>query len=138
MIHFDQSPEYVAWAANVLKIHPKYFGNCTTLAFSHRGELVGVALYSRYNSINVEITIATTSPKWCSKQTLRAMFRYPFVQMKAKRMTAICRAGNARVRDIMARGGFIQEGELRHFYEDGENACIYGILPHEAERWING
>lgn len=137
MIHFDQSPEYVSWAASILKIHPRYFGHCTTLAFSHRGDLVGVVLYSRYNSVNVEITLATTSPKWCSRQHIGAMFRYPFVQLEAKRMTAICRASNTRVRDIMSRGGFKQEGELRHFYEDGESACIYGILPNEAARWMN-
>ena len=99
------------------------------------GEIVAVAIYNNYRPPNIEITFVTSSPRWASRRAIQAMLRYPFVQLRCARTTALTDARNARARALLRRIGFRPEG----FHADAlpnADAVSYGLLAKDAARWI--
>ncbi len=99
-------------------------------------KLVSGAVFNDYTGASVEITIYGRM----TRQTIRESMAYVFVQLKCLRMTARTRRGNARMRRILPRMGFVLEGVLKHFYGPSkqENALIFRLDAEQAQRWLNG
>jgi RimJ/RimL family protein N-acetyltransferase len=93
------------------------------------------AIYNNYRPPNIEITFVTSSPRWASKEAIRAMLRYPFVQLGCARLTAVTPAQNRPARAFLARLGFRQEGVHPDALPGGD-AVSYGLLARDAARWI--
>ncbi len=99
------------------------------------GELIGGAIYHQFTGNMIEISLASISPAWCSRKTLKAIFSYPFEQMGVTRMNAFCDKKNKKIRKIMERIGFKQEGCLRKALPNSHDAIVYGMLRDEC-KWI--
>lgn len=110
------------------------FGPCTALGFAKDGQLIGGVVYHAYRPPNIEMSIATISPDWCSRKGLKAIFEYPFNQLGCKRVTALCDSTNAKAINLVERLGYQHEGTLRQGHPDGD-AEIYGMLASEC-RWL--
>lgn len=141
LITFEFSENVVAWVGRQLQedFRPPAVGI---------GVLVdgvpacGVVYYEvEYDSTgkvhNVWVAIASVNKKWASRKSLSVLFGYPFKQLKAKRLTAIVAKKNKKSRSMVERMGFQLEGVSRCGFEN-DDACIYGILDTEAEKWIDG
>lgn len=102
-VHHSQ-PEYQAVTGymSVLiwgKTRPMPDG--TALLITHRDKALGAVLFHNWHPDHgtVEISIASTSPRWLTKKTIRAMADYVFNTLKAQagymrvdaRRTDICR-----------------------------------------------
>jgi RimJ/RimL family protein N-acetyltransferase len=77
----------------------------------------------------------TSSPRWASRGAIRTLLRYPFVQLRCARITAVTDAHNAQARAFLRRIGFRPEG----FHADAlpnADALSYGLLAKDAARWI--
>jgi len=98
------------------------------------GEMIGAAIYNNFNAGNVDLSVIATSPRACSRRTLKTMFCYPFKVQKAHRVTAKTRESNVRAVKGLERMGFTFEGRLRDWFH-GEDALIYGMLPNEC-KWL--
>lgn len=96
-----------------------------------RSTLIGGVVYHNYDGSNIMADIAATSPRWCSRSTLKAIFDYPFVQLGCRRVTCKVSSGNKRSSRLAERLGFQREGLLREGGIGGEDAIIYGILKSE-------
>ena len=105
------------------------------IGVAHGGEVVAAAIYNNYRPPNIEITFVTSSPRWASKEAIRAMLRYPFVQLGCARLTAVTPAQNRAARAFLARLGFRQEGVHPDALPGGD-AVSYGLLARDAARWI--
>ncbi|MGB8489126.1 MAG: hypothetical protein WCD67_22890, partial [Xanthobacteraceae bacterium] len=70
------------------------FSPCVAIGVARGGEVVAAAIYNNYRPPNIEITFVTSSPRWASKEAIRAMLRYPFVQLGCARLTAVTPAQN--------------------------------------------
>lgn len=112
------------------------FGPCVTIGVMQKGELIAVVLYNKYLHPNIEASIASTTPRWCTREHLRGILSYPFLELKCKRITATVPASleKWRMRGL-PRLGFRQEGYHPDVYEDGD-AVTYGLLRKDAERWL--
>lgn len=134
---FPKDPEdreaLVKWGAS--RIGLREFGPCTAIGVRHAEEIVAVAIYSEYRHPNIEITFVTSSPRWASPNTVRAIIRYPFLQLGCKRITAITEATNQPARAFLCRLGFEQEGIHPDALPTGD-AVTYGLLAKNAARWI--
>ena len=108
---------------------------CASVVTVPDGPLIAGVVYNNYRESNIEMTIASTSPHWCKRGILRALFRYPFEQIGCRRVTAIADCMNVHVRGFLSRLGFLQEGEMRRAYRNGNDAVIYGMLREECS-WI--
>ena len=130
-ISFVQSPTYVTWAAQLLNIDPAYFGNCATIAVT--GPKPAVAVYSSYNGINCEVTIAATGKNWLKRPILSVLLAYPFVQLECRRITLLISDSNQKTRQAAEHVGFVHEGYLREFLKNGEGCHIYSMTKTEYE-----
>lgn len=132
LVDTSQAPEYLEFVS--LLTGTKDFGPCKTIAI-HDNTLLAVLVYNSMDEANIGISIASTSPKWCSKLSLRVIFGFPFIQLDLNRVTATIRESNHRSIDTVKRLGFTLEGELKQYYENGESAMIYGLTKDNC-RWI--
>lgn len=132
MIDVSQDPRYIEYVSKLTGTID--FGPCRTIAFWGDG-LLAVVLYNAVDEKNCGISIASSTPKWCSKLALRVIFGYPFIQLGLNRVTATIRQTNDKSISLVERLGFIHEGELKQYYENGESAMIYGLLKDDC-RWL--
>ena len=127
--------EIAEWVADELNIDT--FGKCRAIAaFDESGIIAGV-VYHNYRSplISMEMTIASVSPKWANKRTIRAFFDYPFSQIGLARVTSITDVENQHSVAFQKRLGFKQEGLIRQGYENGNDAVLMGMLRKEC-KWV--
>lgn len=111
------------------------FGPYTTIGIAENDRLIGGAVYHRWRKFDCELTFAASSPKWCRKGVLSALFHYPFVQQGLERMTLIIGANNPRALKLNTGLGFVIEGCARKAYDGINDAFVLGMLKEEC-KWI--
>jgi RimJ/RimL family protein N-acetyltransferase len=125
--------EIADWVGKRLDI--TNFGPCTTLGIADEDGLIAGIVFNNYRSaIGMEASIASTSPRWCSRGTLAAIFGYVFDQVGCRRLTATTEAKNQPVRAFLCHLGFREEGLLRHGFPQ-DDAVIFGMIREEC-RWL--
>lgn len=112
------------------------FGACHTVAVMDDDEksIAAVIVYSRYSGRDMEMSIASWHPGWCSRKVLAPIFWYPFQFANCARVTATTRKSAKEVRRFLERLGFKQEGVLRKSYLDSDGV-VYGMLRSEC-KWL--
>lgn len=133
MLIFGANRQLARWAGARLGIPD--FGPCATIGVIKNKSLAAVLVYNNYRPPNIEMTLATSTPYWASREVLGAIFRYPFVQLGCKRVTAVMADGNIKGREFVVRLGFVLEGVHPHWLPTG-TAMTYGMLRAHAARWI--
>ena len=76
------------------------FGSHTSMGVVRNGELIAGILYHNYSPESgvIEISGAATDSRWLTRQTLRAMFSYPFDEVGCQMVVARHSEHNARLR----------------------------------------
>lgn len=133
MLLFGYDRELARWAGERIGIAD--FGPCVAIGVVHKGEIVAAAIYNQFRWPNIEITFVTSSPRWASPGAIRAILRYPFVQLKCKRVTAVTEATNQPARAFLCHLGFKEEGYHPEALPCGD-AVSYGLFAKDAARWI--
>jgi hypothetical protein len=110
-------------------------GSGRAIGFTSEQSLVAGVVFSQYNGINVWTGIASDDPGWCSRKNLALLFDYPFRQLKAKRISALIDASNARSIDFATRLGFSHEATLEASAPDGGDQFILRMRVEDC-RWI--
>lgn len=110
------------------------FGDSAAIGVCRGTEFIAGIVYYCYRHPNIEMAIASTTPKWATKTTLRAAFDFPFNQLGCNRVTALVDIDAAATRRFDERLGFVQEGILREAHPNGD-AVVMGMLKNEC-RWI--
>lgn len=87
-----------------------------------------------YDGANIDMSIASITPRWCTRTVLGALFAYPFEMLKVRRVTALTHRKAKDVRDFLKRLGFREEGIARHGFAR-DDAVVHGMLRSEC-RWI--
>jgi RimJ/RimL family protein N-acetyltransferase len=96
--------------------------------------LVGGAVFNDYNGANIEVSIFGS--EGFTRQSLRQVYRYVFVQCKCLRLTARTERRNVHMQDILARLGFVVEGELKNYWgpTEGQSVIMYRLDLETAKR----
>lgn len=132
-LDFNQDEIYPQWAARELEVEREYFGNCTTIAVWGNSRIHAVVVYSSFNGVNCEATVASTSKWWVRKEVINVLMKYPFDQLGCQRITLLIRETNAPVIRLAEKLGFQREGCVREFYPDRSNCLVYGLLKSERK-----
>lgn len=136
-----QDDRIAAWtAARIPHMAGGDFGPCVAIGVAgDDGVLIAGVVYHNYRPWpgggDMEMSIAATSPLWCRRGVLRALFQYPFVQAGCHRVTACTGAGNAAAIKLNSGLGFRPEGRMRKGFGT-EDAIIMGLLREDARRWL--
>jgi RimJ/RimL family protein N-acetyltransferase len=133
MLIFGRDRELAQWAK--IKLGVEDFGPCACIGVAHKGEIVAVAVYNGFAWPNIQVTFVTSSPRWASPGAVRAILRYPFVQLRCKRVTALTESRNLAARAFLERLGFRQEGIHPDAFPS-DDGISYGLLARAAARWI--
>ena len=113
------------WAEGLLGIK---FERYQTVGVLVDGKLAAVAVYHNYRQPDIQISFVSTTPRWAMPAAVRYITRgYPFDELGAKRLTAIVRKKNRRVRRFLEGVGFKLEGVHPRAFPDGD-AMTYGLL----------
>ena len=100
------------------------------------GDLVGGVLYDNFiRGVNIDMHVASDGPYFLTRHFLGEVFRYPFEQLRVRRVTAKILAANTRSRRFNEHIGFVLEGICREAAPDGTDLCVYGMLAREC-RWL--
>ena len=131
-------PFVAAWVARQLEAEDG-FGPCAAIGVVLDGSLIAGVVYHDYRKMargaTMQASIATTTPRWATRRTLRDIFSYPFVQMQVARLWVCVGRKNRRSRSMVERLGFKMEGVARRAHDGAMDAMIYSMLPFEC-RWI--
>ena len=137
MILLDQEQIVIPWVENQLGIG---FGPAKAIGFvlGDMG-LVAAAVYHnwipQYGSL--EVSMASTTPRWASKEAIRMMFWYPFRAIGAQRVYTTTAKRNRRAVNFNRRLGMQYEGKGRRALGN-DDAVVYSMLCEEweASKWF--
>ena len=100
------------------------------------GELIGGVLI---NDIRPQrdcwLTIYTTTPYWAKRQVMRYVFGVVFDLIQAKRCSVLVSLSNKKSYKMCKQLGFVEEGILRQYRDNGEDCYVMGMLKSEC-KWI--
>lgn len=133
MLIFNADEALASWAGRQLRM--EIAKPNTSIGVAHKGQLVAAAVFNNFRWPNIEITFVTTSARWASPGAVKAILRYPFLQLRCKRVTAIIEATNQPARAFLCRLGFKLEGTHPDVFVSGA-AETYGLLRQDATRWV--
>lgn len=110
------------------------WGPCVAIGVTLGDTLVAGIVLNNFRWPSIEASIASTSPRWCSRRNLAAIFSYPFRQLECRRLGATTGVTNQPARAFLCRLGLRVEGICRQALVSGD-AVIYGMTPAEC-RWL--
>ena len=129
IVDTSQHPKYLAFVSDLTGT--KDFGECKSIAFLY-DDSAAVVVYNAKDEANINMSIASTNPKFCNRAMLKVAFAFPFVQLGLGRVTAVARDNNTDSIKFLERVGFILEGKMRRYYENGNSALVYGLTRSEC------
>lgn len=117
------------------------FGLCAAIGVMGSNErLIGGVVFNNWipKTRNIEVSFASESPKWLTRNIICALLSYPYDQLKVQRLTAITPKRSASARRFLDSFGFKREGVVRRGFGD-DDAIISGLLEKEwrASRWFS-
>jgi RimJ/RimL family protein N-acetyltransferase len=105
-----------------------------TLAMIEDGQIIAAAVFNNYQDSNIDMSVVFGRRIALTRGNLRALFSYPFKQIKVERVSVRTRASNLHVRKQIRRLGFKPEGKHLNFFGN-EAAFSYGMLRSEC-KWL--
>ena len=139
VLGYDQAVAW--WVRQHLVDPPDDWGSCTTIGIALDGDLIAGIVFNNFRYPSIEASIASTTPRWCSRRNLAAIFAYPFRQLDCRRLGATTGVTNQPARAFLCRLGFREEGIcLQALRPSAANpsgdAVIHGMTPGEC-RWLS-
>lgn len=99
--------------------------------------LIAGVIYERYNGVHMEVAIAAeTGTRWATRQTLRHLFGYPFVQMHCEAITALVPATNLHSLNLATKLGFEMEALVKFAAPDGSPLVVLKMF-RDGCKWID-
>lgn len=107
------------------------------LGVVHQGNLVAGAIYERFNGVHMEVAItAKHGSPWASRQVLKHLFGYPFVQMGCVAISALVPMSNLTSLNLATKLGFEPEAYVKFAAPDGSPMVVLKMF-RENCRWID-
>lgn len=134
---FGQDHVVANWVKQRLDGIVNGFGLCTAIGIEENNQLIAGVVYHDYRRFSIQISMASETPRWCSRRTLSVLLGYPFHRCKVERITSCTAKNNRRLRSLVTRLGFKLEGTIRRGFDGRHDLLIYGLLKDEAAKWID-
>ncbi len=124
------------WVGARLRIED--FGPSRAIGVMRGSEMMAGAVFHNWQPRHrsIEISFASATPRWATRDAIRGIMAYAFVQLGCNRLTAISEAGNRSARAFMLRLGFTIEGFHPEALATGD-AISFGMLRRDC-KWLEG
>lgn len=103
--------------------------------------MIGGVVFNQYSEKyrRIQVNIATESPLWATKATIRALLDLPFNKLNCYRVWVQTELKNERAVNAAVHAGFKRESALAHHLGPGNHALILRMLKPDYERiYLNG
>jgi hypothetical protein len=133
MLVYGHDGALAEWVARQLgcTFAPPY----TCIGIMRADVLIAACLYNNFEPPNIQMTIASVTPRWASHQVIGRLFAYPFLELGCRRITAVTGSNNTRARMFLSRLGFRLEGIHPELFEH-DDGVSYGLLRRDAQKWL--
>jgi RimJ/RimL family protein N-acetyltransferase len=117
------------------------FKNYRSIGIIDDNKLLAGIVYSNYHEkidgtpLSLEMSIASIDKRWCNRHNLKALFDFPFIELRLKRVQTLCSKNEGDIMNFNKRLGFTQEGTHREAWPMGGDAVSWGMLKSEC-KWI--
>lgn len=133
---FGHDAQVAAWVSQRLTEYGGTgFGKCTAIGiFDGDGSRViaGCVYFDYHEKLQtLGMAIASDSPMFATKGTIRALLHYPFEQLGVFKVWATTLHTNAKAERFLKKVGFVREGILRHQFGPKRHAAFYGLIKPE-------
>lgn len=142
MILYGQNESLSDWVSlNVLGVIGLYDKTSKAIGHMKDDKLVAAVTYNNFSTrpdgsfLTVELGIFSTEKTWATKEFLRAVFQYPFIQLGMERVETMCSAEKKDVIAFNKKLGFVPEGYHRQAWPMGGDAISFGMLREDC-KWI--
>lgn len=132
MIVYGKDRECSLWASRILNAD---FNNYPSLGVLRKGELVAACVYAELRNNgefnDVRLHIASTTPRWATRDTISELLNYAFDDLNCNRVTGIVPVSNKQAIEFDKGIGFKQEGYHRKAGTDGEDCVSLALLKED-------
>lgn len=141
MIVYDAHKELCEWANIGIFGFGSYQDGDKAIGLIRNGVLIASTTYSNFQSradgslFSLEMGIFTIDKRWATRQYLRAIFKYPFIQLGLERVQIVTSVNNEGVNSLVQRLGFTKEGRHRKAWHTGCDAFSWSMLKGEC-KWV--
>lgn len=94
--------------------------------------MVGGVVFTQHSHPNIVMACVLEAP--LTRMFLRAMFLYPFLQLKCERITLLIDDNNLKSLRLVEHVGFEREGCMRRARPGGD-VFVYGLLKENC-KWV--
>ncbi len=127
--------EFVAqWVAQRVTSFRPNPGQYVAIGIAEGQRLLAGAVYHDFTGPGIGMTLAADTPRWATQGNIASLLRYPFEQLRCRRITVCAARKNKRSRKLIEGVGFKLEGVVREGFER-DDAILYGMLKREC-RWL--
>ena len=124
------------WICDGLNEDTDWIGDSYTFGICYKGKMVGGIILNNYRKdLDVWLTIYSVSPHWCAKSVIKYTFKTCFEALNCKRVNILVSKDNIKSLSLCERLGFVKEGLLRQYREDGKDCYFMGMLKKEC-KWL--
>lgn len=92
-------------------------------------------VYEDATEHNVNCAICSIDPHIFTRERLREIFQYPFIQLGAARISTVCASSNRSSQSFQFKAGLRVEARLEKAAHDGSDLIIHRMFRHECP-WI--
>lgn len=132
---FGHDAQVAEWVAARLPDHTGFDDKVTALGIvdSAGYRVLAGVVYHDFAPVakTMAMTIASESPLFATRGTIKALLHYPFVQQDCFKVWATTPLTNKRAQRFLSKVGFKREGILRHQFGPKKHAVFFGLLKSE-------
>lgn len=126
---FNDEERIAQWVQERLPNFLGWNGHYRAVGYELRGHLAGGIVYTQHSATNIVVATVLEAP--LTRQFLRSIFHYPFVQLRCRRMTALVDAKNLKSQRLVEHVGFVREGLMRDAAPN-DDVILYGLLKRDC------
>lgn len=96
------------------------------IGVARNGEVIAGVIYHNFipDYRGIEISMAATSPRWATRENIKALLAYPFEQLGCRWVMTCTPHTNERALKFNKGIGFVQRGVLPDFYDHKRHAVL--------------
>lgn len=106
------------------------------VSFAHLkgGELLGGVIFNNATDNSIQVHVAGFHRHWLTREFMRVVFSYPYLQLGLPFVFAQIRASNVRALEFNLKIGFKEVCRLSDIYRD--DVCVLTSMSKVQCRWI--
>lgn len=105
-----------------------------SIAHLKDGELLGGVIYNNATDNSIQVHVAGFRHGWLTREFMRVVFSYPYLQLSLPVVFAQIRASNRRALEFNLKIGFKEVCRLPDIYRD--DVCVLTSMSKAECRWI--